>query len=344
MIGLCACLVLSLSACRIDGEVESSTPAQTASTGGVQPLPPQQPQQPQDPQQSQDPQQPQTPQEEPKSKASYLHISFDDVQTCWSTLATNEYLSLWDEPFFAWLKSLHEEYGAKFSLYTYTNVLQGVKAGYASEFCASSDWLKIGFHADKSGHNLNEISYETGKGYWNAFVQEVGRITSDNTQTDELKSLDRMPRLEFFSGSKNGLLGMRDASFGALGFLSADDNRSSYYFDGETVEYLYENDTKKDEETRLTFLSTDLRGDWFANGFSSKYTYRKPTQKSVYDELVSREKSSDFDKAWKSVVVFTHEWQVYQNGGINGRSAWITDACRYANEYEIEFAYPQEKI
>ena len=266
------------------------------------------------------------------------------MQVCWNTLATNRYVSLWDEPFFAWLKVLHEEYGAKFSLYTYTNVLQGVKAEYASELSMAADWLKIGFHADRSGHNLNEISYETGKGYWNAFVEEVRRITNDNGETDEIKSLDRMPRLEFFSGSKNGLLGMRDASFGALGFLSADDNRNSYYFDGETVEYLYENDNKKDEENRLTFVSTDLRGDWFANGFSSKYTYRTPTEKSVYDELVYREKSSDFDEAWKSVIVFTHEWQVYQNGAINGRSAWITDACRYANEYEIEFAYPQEKI
>ena len=48
-----------------------------------------------------------------------IHISFDDVASCISNLSKNSYASLFDEPFFGWLKNLHDTYGAKFSLYIY---------------------------------------------------------------------------------------------------------------------------------------------------------------------------------------------------------------------------------
>ena len=49
----------------------------------------------------------------------YIHMSFDDVTNCIKNLYTKEYESLFDEPFFSWLRELHNEYGARFSLYVY---------------------------------------------------------------------------------------------------------------------------------------------------------------------------------------------------------------------------------
>jgi hypothetical protein len=275
---------------------------------------------------------------EKKSKAAYIHISFDDVQTCFANLNGEVYESVWQEPFFGWLKSLHIAYGARFSLYTYTSVLRGVSDKYANEFSAASTWLKFGFHADTSGHNLSGISYETGKSYWNEFVGEVIRVTGG---TD---TLDRLPRLEYFSGSNAGLLGMRDATCGAVGFLSADDSRNSYYFDEQTTEYLYTNDELKDQTNGLLFLSTDVRGDWFADNFSTANAYRKPLKATVYEELAYRERTSAFDGAWQSVIFFTHEWQVYSAKTLNSKKAWVEQACEYAKDYELPFIYPQERV
>ena len=273
-----------------------------------------------------------------KSKADYIHVSFDDVRVCFENLAQKRYACLWDEPFFAWLKTLHEDYGVKFSLFTYSDVLRLMDNRYAPTFSAVSEWLKIGFHADTSGHNLSDISYEKGKSYWTDFVGELQRITggADN--------FDRMPRLEFFSGSKDGLCGMRDAEYGALGFLSADDNRAAYYLDELTLEYLYTNDKSKDEVNGLTFFATDVRGDWFAENFTSTNAYRKPIKNTVYEELSYRERTAAFDGAWKSIIFFTHEWQIYDGQALNENTAWVTDVCRYAQGYEIAFAYPQDKI
>ena len=69
-----------------------------------------------------------------QSNIDYIHISFDDVSTSFNNLSNNNYSSLFDEQFFKELKSLHKEYGAKFSLYTYNSVLNNVPSAYLNDF------------------------------------------------------------------------------------------------------------------------------------------------------------------------------------------------------------------
>ena len=154
---------------------------------------------------------------------------------------------MFDEPFFKKIKSLHDEYGAKFSLYTYNSVLKDVPNIYAEEFNLNSEWLKIGFHSESNGQSLVNATYEDGITYWNKFVSNVYRICGT------YDSIDRIPRLEYFAGSYQCLLGMKDARYGALGFLSADDSRLSYYFDDIMMEYLYENDYYIDTNNLIFF-------------------------------------------------------------------------------------------
>ena len=71
--------------------------------------------------------------------SSFMHISFDDVANCFKNLKNKSYDSLFDEPFFGWLRTLHNEYGAKFSLYAYYSDLRGVPSTYAAEFADASD-------------------------------------------------------------------------------------------------------------------------------------------------------------------------------------------------------------
>jgi len=124
------------------------------------------------------------------SENRYIHLSFDDVSLCFRNLSSKNCTSLFDEPFFARLKQLHDEYGARFSLYTYNSVLNTAPSTFKNEFADNSDWLKLGFHSDSEGLSLANATYEEGLAYWNAFVENVERVCGT---TD---CLDRMPRLE----------------------------------------------------------------------------------------------------------------------------------------------------
>ncbi|MBQ8762327.1 MAG: collagen-like protein [Clostridia bacterium] len=267
----------------------------------------------------------------------FMHISFDDVTICFNNLKNNSYTSLYDEPFFNWLKTLHDTYGAKFSLYAYNSSLTSVPNTYAEEFFEAKDWLKIGLHATDSSSNFGSSTYEQGKTAWNTFVDNVTRITGTYL------SVDRMPRLHTFAGSEEALKGMRDANYGAIGFLSADDARNSYYFDDETTTYLYSNDHITDYKNGLTFVATDLRTDWFA-GTSASNEYREPTKDNVYDELVERYTNVEFANSVSSYILFGHEWQFYNGTTLTETGKkYFEDACKFANEYNINFDYSQNK-
>lgn len=270
------------------------------------------------------------------SSGNFMHVSFDDVEKCFVNLSGKNYTSLYDEPFFKWLKQLHDSYGAKFSLYAYNNVLASVPNKYATEFFQAKDWLKIGLHAVNASSTFSSSTYEQGKSAWNTFINNVVRITGSYL------SVDRMPRLHTFAGSEDALKGMRDASYGALGFLSADDSRTSYYFSKEITTYLYSNDHITDHKNGLVFLATDMRADWFNNGFSSSNTYRKPTKNNVYDELVLRYTDVNYANATSSFIFFGHEWDVYNGASlVSSVSGRYEDVFKFSCDYDIRFDYPQ---
>lgn len=270
-----------------------------------------------------------------KDNDCYMHISFDDVEMCFNNLKNNSYSSLYDEPFFAWLKTMHDSYGAKFSLYVYNDILIDVSDKYSSEFFIAKDWLKFGLHATNSNSNFSYASYESGKNAWNSFVNNITRITGSYL------SVDRMPRLHMFAGSEGALKGMRDANCGAIGFLSADDARNSYYLNNKANRYLYANDHVTDCKNGLIFVATDLRIDWF-DGVGANYTYKKPTKSNVYDELVERYTNVEFANSTRSYIVFGHEWKIYDGTNISDMcKEYYLDVCRFANEYKIEFNYAQ---
>lgn len=263
---------------------------------------------------------------------SFIHISFDDVTLSFKNLSENNYISVFDEPFFKQLKIMHFKYGAKFSIFTYTNVLKTVPENYKIELMLASNWLKFGFHSVSSGFSLKNSSYDDGLTYWNDFAKEIKRICGS------LKSLDRIPRLEFFEGSKECLLGMRDADYGALGFLSADDDRLSYYFDEKDINTLFYSDYLIDEVNNFTFVTTDIRCEWFSN-FSTINNYRKPIKDNVYEELVYRINDSSYDGSTNNLIVFTHENFVYNGKNIKNEFKYIEQALRFALDYNISFNY-----
>lgn len=265
----------------------------------------------------------------------FFHYSFDDVSSCFVNLSNNTYASLFEEPFFKKLQELHNKYNAKFSLYTYTDKLANVPSSYANDFSNASDWLKIGYHSYSSGVSNANLTYDNAKSYWNDFVSNVIRITNNES------CIDRYPRLEYFAGSLSALQGFRDGSCGALGFLSSDDTRLSYYFNSSQMQSLYgSSEYWVDTSNNLTFIRTDFRCDWLQSSFTSNYSYKKPIVSNAYDELKYRFNSGKYDNL-KYYVIFTHEWCVYDGNAISSNFQWVEDTCKFVKDFEYKFDYAQ---
>ena len=255
----------------------------------------------------------------------FMHISFDDTAASLLNLNNAEYDSLFDEPFFKWLKGLHDTYGAKFSMYVFADCLSDVTDRFAAEFAAASDWMKFGLHSPNNDSNYKSATYDEGKQAWNDFVANIVRITGTEA------CIDRIPRLHNFAGSKNAVLGMRDANCGALGFLAADDTRTSYYLSASNSNKLYKYDHLTDNKNGLVFLTTERRAE----------------DNTVYSSglagVLTKQMAEDPLKL-TSCIIFTHETTIYnaETGTFKGRQTRIEDACRFAFENNIPFAYPQE--
>lgn len=268
--------------------------------------------------------------------SKYMHISFDDVSHSLLRLKNEEYKSLYDEPFFAWLKSLHDAYGAKFSIYAYVNILERVPDTYKEEFTAAKDWLKIGLHAEDMSSSYAGLKYETGVTVWNRFAENVLRITGT------YESIDRMPKLENSAGSREVLRGMKEADlnseykYGAIGFVANSGDTSTYYLDATAWNTLHTEDFYIDKENNvpfLTFVATDLQfGSLDADAAKRQEQYATAT--SMHSCLASMSESQFYD----------------ENGFIQDEAgttellkSQVEELCKFANSKGIQFSYPQTR-
>lgn len=271
---------------------------------------------------------------------NYIHMSFDDVSTCITDIISNKdkYTSIFDNVFLNFIKQLHNKYGTVFSLYLYNiNNLLNFPDKFKDDFIKSNKWLKFGLHAKDSGTNYGNATAQQGKDDWNLFITQMYRISGG------YGSIDRIPRLHTFAGSKQCLTAMRDCDCGALGFLSADDSRNTYYLNSTQKEYLRTHDKLEDIENGLIFFSTDLRLDWFNSGFSSDNQYNKPVKNTPYEELVYRYGQPMMGDCYHSLIIFTHEWEIYGGSGLNSKKSRVEDVCKFGVDYGYSFDFPQNR-
>ena len=261
------------------------------------------------------------------SDAAAIHISFDDVVACISNLSTNRYSSLFDEPFFGWLKELHTAYGAKFSLYIYDLAkLAAVPSTYSEEFFESRHWLKFGLHAKSSGYNYASGTYEGAQADWNSLIEHVVRITGSH------QSIDRIPRLHNFAGNLESVKGMRDAHSGALGFLGADDGRISYHLSESQNQLLINQSFYMDTENDIAIFRTNYRGERLASA------------DGMYEKMEAFLNNPTYSHCFGPFVWFTHEPYVYKNSALTEYCRNVEDVCRFARDHNIMFVYPQDRI
>lgn len=188
----------------------------------------------------------------------FAHFSFDDC-TFWDDITQNAstYTSAFDNPFLSDLKTLHQNYGIKFTLFCFiqngTASIANVTNKFASEFSANKDWLRFGFHGTTDSETFTNADPATVLGYYNTFVNGIYQMTGD------YECIDRVVRTSSFSGSANVCKTLRDANCGLSGFLCNDNNAGSYYLSSDQNTYINARCKLFDNDIQLTFIKSLTR-------------------------------------------------------------------------------------
>ena len=209
-----------------------------------------------------------------------IHFSVDDVINSFENLTKNEakYKSAFDEPFFKYIKSLHDEFGVKLSLYCFYEKdgfsLMDCTDRFSADFSSASCWLKFGFHAVSSFDKFDGGGYEM-------FVKQIERITGN------IDCITQTVRLDCFEGNEESIQcnSFKRMLCGIKQLLCADSNeRNSYFLDDTQNQEV--NRIEKINVDGLIFIKTDFRFDDTENF------------KTFFEENQNE----------NEVIVFTHEW------------------------------------
>lgn len=210
-----------------------------------------------------------------------VHLSIDDVLWIFEDLSRNEekYNSAFDNSILNMLKNLHEEYGAKFSLYCFYSSdnfdLSMATTKFKNEFIANKDWLKFGFHA----YNKNVLYKDDFK--IQIFYDNLLRIVGSKD------CFTNILRLHFYSGDKQLINELKYYTNNNLVLLSADNlsiHPSSYYLDNNQMKILNNDEVYKDSNNVL-FWMTDYRLE----------------EIDAFDNFLKNNNNEDI------LVIFTHE-------------------------------------
>ena len=233
-----------------------------------------------------------------------VHFSCDDTYACLYDLIQNQniYTSIFENSFFASLKTCHDATGACFTLNTFNTIttvpdydISNVPSKFQEEFQANKSWLRFAFHAENE--TTNYASATDALESYNKFVDAIYKLTGD------YDCIDRIARLHFFSGSLENILSMKDADYGIIGLLTADDERISYYLSNEQSEIARLKGKYLDLENKLLFIKTlNRKSETAKQELDSNPLYRKTTE------------------------IFWHEQE-----NLEYTMTWITSMAQYCN-------------
>lgn len=212
------------------------------------------------------------------------HVSIDDVTQCFQNLTKDSalYNSLFDEPFFSFLRELHDDYGCSFTCYIFEQDgdfdVSQIPNKYSDEFKRNSQWLKFGYHGLRpSSHIPNNVSYKQFTESFLRLNRELSRFASDSSRAYVL-------RLDYFYATNGEVSFLKN--HGVRTLLSADDNRRSYYLPYRNNERLLH--INSIHYNGLKYLRTNIRIE--------------NTDVPYLNILKNRNRDT--------LVVFTHEWKL----------------------------------
>jgi len=252
-----------------------------------------------------------------------IHISFDDTIEVFFDLTQNEekYVSIFENEFLGFLKEMHDEYEAVFSLYCFYQNADGTfnlsmcTDKFVNEFKVNSEWLKVGFHNMNEHGNLVNATAEEAEEAYGLIISELIRITGGK------ESLDRVVRLQNFAGNAEVITALAECENGIEGLYTADDERQSYFLEESDNLYIYTHDYLKEDELDIVYISTDKRLENSLN---------------VYKDL---EVIAENDNQNKIIEIFTHEWKCNDRLNFELTKHKIEACCKFAKKYGYKWNF-----
>lgn len=251
-----------------------------------------------------------------------LHLSVDDVLNSVADLFEDDYRSIWEHRHFGHMRSMQERYGAVFSLYCFYRSgdwdLSLVDARFNSELADASSWLRWGFHGlDKGTDYGSGVSPQEASRHYRQAITALTRLAGET-------SLDRLPRIHWFAGTRSAVRAWRDAPFGIYGLLTADDARESvYYIQEPQRSWLAGGEELYDEDEGLLLMPTDVRLE------------RESDPVAVLEKRLRKGQRSRH-----ALSVFTHE-QHLDSPEVQARTEQV---CRWAAERGLEMGFPADAL
>lgn len=216
-----------------------------------------------------------------------VHLSLDDVEV-FAELIENQqdYDSLFQHPFMAFLQELHREYGMRITLYTYWHfggdgkdtLLEDMPLKYKNDFRKASDWLRIGYHSSRAKFD-SLVSVADFRYSYNNLNRAIAQFSDSSMIASTL-------RFHYFFAPDSLL----NALTGVKTLLCADDsNRLSYNL------------------TISEAMTVAKRGRISKNEISYRRTYLRVDDNFRVLSDLKRIENVD------TLVVFTHEWKLWHS-------------------------------
>lgn len=217
-----------------------------------------------------------------------VHLSLDDVEVFADLIGNQqEYDSLFQHPFMAFLQELHRDYGMRITLYTYEHlrngdgrdtILEDMPLKYKNDFRKASDWLRIGYHSSRAKFD-SLVSVADFRDSYNNVNGAIAQFADSSMVASTL-------RFHYFFAPDSLL----NALTGVRTLLCADDcNRLSYNL------------------TTSEATTVAKRGRIIKNGISYRRTDLRVDDNFRVISDLKRNENVD------TLVVFTHEWKLWHS-------------------------------
>lgn len=265
----------------------------------------------------------------------YMHISFDDVYACLYDITQNNYESVFDNSFFADLKTYHDIYGAVFTLNCFNTEtshpdydISNLTNKYALELAENSEWLKFSFHAENDQSNYGDGSSGTNtsgtiigdapdtiKESYDKFTESI--LTATGTE----KSIDTVVRLGYFAGTETNVKALMECKYGITGLLGADDTRVSYYLNLSENNKLLSKGRFIDINHNIPIIQTQKRLEKVKDTSGTLQGFKTSSQNII--EIFTHEQN--YNETVKSKLIEYLEWAKENNIGF----AYAKDVLKY---------------
>ena len=192
-------------------------------------------------------------------------LGVDDVIWCFENIWRNQdtYTSIFDDPFLALFRDLHEKYGTPVHMHIYYENDDGsfnlsmFPEKYKAEFQANGSWLKFTFHSykDKPDSPYKYASYEQ--------VMREGRLVQRQIERFAGKEvMSNITSQHWADSNREATRGFRNLGYrvidGYFDFDAKGDPYVSYYLDKEQAAHAAERDFWVDNSEDIIFVKDDI--------------------------------------------------------------------------------------